>query len=1070
MRKIASLLSVLMLVCALAFGQTRTVSGTVRDDKGDPIPFATVTVVGTNTATQADASGNFSINVAEGARLSISSTGFAPQTIDASGNLSSIALVRGNEQLAEVVVNTAFGIRRSQRVTPYSAQTINQEQLRIIPQTNVNTALAGKVAGAQFRGQSPIKLNDQGFIRMRGSLGLTGDQGALYIVDGTPITNAFDLNPDDIEDLTVLKGANATALFGERARGGAVVITTRKRGAAGTAGIEISHGITFDRVYILPKYQNLYAGGSTPDLMQFTWGAGMPEEWKTLDGKYFHDYTDDASWGPRMVGQEYVPWYSWIPGHKYSGTTERLLPQKNNARDFWNTGVTSVTNAAFSQSGKGYNVRISYTNNAVKGMLPNTRLDRNNVFTAASFDLNQHFNLATNINFNNSRINGEFNDDYSNQSTGSFNQWFHRNVDMNRMKELRALRSPTGTYASWNFRSNPDAGVPGNVYRGNYWYNFFTYFDLIDQTQTRDRLFGDVSLTYTINPRFKLRGTIRKNTLNTNYENIDPSALETSAAQSGFLSGFETGQTRYNEMNYEFVASYNDRYANDKLILSLNAGGNVLNTRFNDVTAATAGGLNIPDFYAISNSKNQPTIGNARQASEVRSGFAFGDLEWNRIVAFNFAVRNDWYSTLPLGNNSLLSPSAGLSFFFTDFTKNALPWLSYGKVFASWGKKPLSLEIYQNNFAYTLNQNQWNGNFLMTAPNQFIDPSVKGALITTYEAGFDFRFIQNRYGVTFTYYDESQSNPPIAIPTSGIGGFTSSLSNATQIERRGIELELTARPMVRKDFEWQINKTFGYLIANPVKELIPGQDRILLAGGAFGTRFARAFQEKGKDWGQLIGGGIKRNEDGLPLIDTTMSGGALYINDADKHWGSVVPKITGGLVNTLTFKNFTFNFNIDYQFGGKFFSLSEMWGHFSGLLEGTAATNDKGMNVRDAVSDGGGVHVVGVAADGKTPVDMYVDAQTYFHSFYFSQVGEPFVHSLSYVKLREVSIGYRIPVDKMSIGRWFKGATASIISRNPLLIYRETRSFDPSEISGLQGENGQYPGTRSLGFNLKLNF
>jgi hypothetical protein len=254
---------------------------------------------------------------------------------------------------------------------------------------------------------------------------------------------------------------------------------------------------------------------------------------------------------------------------------------------------------------------------------------------------------------------------------------------------------------------------------------------------------------------------------------------------------------------------------------------------------------------------------------------------------------------------------------------------------------------------------------------------------------------------------------------------------------------------------------------NTVTELLPGQDRLLLAGGSFGTRFARAFQELNKDWGQLIGGGIKRNDAGLPLI----SSAGEFVNDPDKHWGSIVPTVTGGLVNTFTYKSLMVNFNIGYQFGGKFFSLSEQWGHFSGLLAATAATNDRGFNVRDAVADGGGVHVVGVdAADERTPVDRYLDAQTYFHQFYFNQVAEPFIHSLSFIKLREISIGYKIPTGNIGIGNWVKGATISLLARNPLLIYRETENFDPSEISGLQGEDGQYPGTRSIGFNLKLNF
>lgn len=1069
MRKIV-LLAWLMIGSLMAIAQTQLITGKVIQPNGEPVSFATITETGTTNATQASATGEFTINIRTGGQLTITATSHESKTVTPQGNTISITLARTNATLAEVVVSTAFGIKRSQRITPYSAQTIDEEQLRIIPQTNVNNALAGKVAGVQFRGQSPIKLNDQGFLRMRGGLSLTGDQGALYVVDGTPV-NSFDVNPDDIESVTVLKGANATALLGERARGGAVMITTKKRGPAAGIGVEVNQGVTFDRVFILPKYQNLYAGGASSSLTKYTWKAGHPDEWKALDGKFFHDYTDDASWGPRMVGQQHVPWYSWIPGSPEFGQTTALLPQPNNARDFWNTGVTSVTNVAFSKRGEDFNVRVSYTNNSIKGMLPNSSSVRNTVFTTASLDLGPHFEVATNISIVNNIIRGQFSDEYSNQSTGSFNSWFHRDLDMSKMREYRSLRTPINTYASWNFRSNPDAGSGPNVYRGNYWYNFYTYYDLINNRQTRDRLFGDVRLTYNLNQHFKVRGTIRKNAINTMYENITPTALEISGVQTGELASYATQQTRSNEMNYELLASFDNQYLNNKLVISLNAGGNLLKTDYRDVTASTAGGLNIADFYAISNSKNTPNIANLRERTQVRSGFVFGDFEWNKMAAINFALRNDWYSTLPAGNNSLLSPSIGGSFFFTDLTRNAVPWLSFGKVFASWGKKPTSLAVYQNNFAYSLNTNQWNGNFLMNTPNRFIDPATTGATIATWEGGIDLRFINNRYGINVTYYDEKSENPPLPIPTSGISGFTSQLTNASVVVRKGFEFQLNARPMTSRNFSWDISKTFGYLMNNKVLELLPGQDRLLLAGGSFGTRFARAFQVKGQDWGQLIGGGIKRNAEGQPLIDPAMPGGVIYSNDADKAWGSVVPKITGGLVNTLTYKSFVFNFNLDYQVGGKFFSLSENWGHFSGLLESTAATNDKGMNVRDAVADGGGVRVVGVdASDGKTPVDMYVDAQTYFHSFYFSQVAEPFIHSLTFVKLREISIGYQIPVKKLGIGNAIKGATASIISRNPFLLYRETKNFDPSEISDIQGENGQYPGTRSIGFNVKFNF
>lgn len=1064
MRKLASLLAVLMLFSALAFAQTRTVTGTVRDAKGEPIPFATILEAGTNNAATADANGSFSIKIKEGSSLTVSAVGFEETTFKPGAGAAAITMNQKGDELKEVVVSTAFGIKKAARVTPYSAQVIDAEKMKLIPQTNLNNALAGKVAGTQFRGQSPIKLSSQGSFRIRGGQGL-GDQEPIYVVDGT-IVNSFDINPDDVADVTVLKGANATALFGGRAANGAVVINTKKSGQAGTAGIEVNQGIVLDRVYVLPKYQNRYAGGSSRYLQQFNWRPGMPDEWQVLDGVYFHDYTDDASWGPRMEGQDYAPWYAWIPGHSRYGKTEPLNPQKDNMRDFWETGITNTTNVAFTKSGAGYNTRLSYTNNSIKGLLPSTSASRHTLTGSFSQDLNEHFTAGTNFTYTNQKILGQFDDGYSNQSSGGINQWFHRNLDMKVMKELRNLRTPIGTSPSWNFRSNPDAGNASNVYRGNYWYNFYTWFDELDYTQKRDRFFGDAYLIYKINNNFRLKGTVRKNQITTTYENIKTSLIEQSAVQTGELAGYSTGATRSNEMNYEFLASYNQKVLS-KLDVSVNAGANWMHVDYRTQTMSTVNGLNVPGLYAISNSKANPSIGNAREKERQRSLFANGEFEWDRFVSLSWAVRSDYYSTLFKGENNLISPSIGASFVFSEFTKDDLPWLSFGKVFASWGRKPLALDRYSNNFLYSVNQNQWGSNFLMTTPNALVDPQVKGALITTFEAGLDLKFLKNRLGLNVVYYDEVNDKGPINVPIGPVSGFTAKIVNAARVERRGLEVIIDARPVVNRDFSWDIVKTFGWLIANPVVEIFEDQDEILLASGSFGPRFARAFQKKGKDWGQLIGGGIARNENGVPLL----TAGGLYVRDQFKEWGSVVPKITGGLVNTLSYKDFLLNFSIDYQFGGKFFSLSESWGHYSGLMEATADVNDRGMNVRDDVADGGGVHVVGVsAADGQTVVDMYVDAQDYWHQFYNNQIAEPFIHDLSFVKLREISLGYQIPVKKLGIGKTFKGATVSVVARNPWIIYRDAKNFDPSEISGVQGEDGQFPGTRSIGINLKLNF
>ncbi len=1101
MRKILSLFALLMLSGLWTFAQTHAVSGTVKDNTGAPVPFATITETGTKHATTADANGAYTIKIHPDAKLTFTASGHAAQTITPEGNEADAVLAVTSKELSTVVVTTAYGMKRDQRVTPYSSQVIGDKDLHIIPQTNINSALAGKIAGVQFRGQSPMKLDNQGFLRIRGSLGLTGDIAPVYVIDGTP-TASFDIDPDDVQDVTVLKGANATALFGDIAKGGAIVINTKKA-APGRSEVEVNQGFTFDNVSILPVYQNKYGGGSSSDFLQFQWQPGMPDAWQPLNGKYFPDYTDDASWGPRMTGQEYIPWYAWNPNNPESGTTAKWVPQPNNARDFYNTGVTSNTNVSFSKSGQGSSIKISYTNSTIDGLIPNSKSVRNTIFTTLSENLGDHFTASMNFTYTNNIINGQFNDAYANQSSGSFDSWFHRDLDMSKLREYKDILTPAGTYMSWNLGSNPtSASQVGKVYKGNYWYNYYSYFDALSLKQNRDHTVGNVSLTYKLNHAFKITGSLREDATTTRYENIVPSILQSSGSQTGVLASYSTGtvqgqglggSTPPNTLGFDVVATYSNSFVDNKLNVNLSAGASDVRSSYYSNEESTVNGLNTPNLYAISNSAANPTITNNRYKFETRAVFGSGDIEWNKIVDVSFALRNDWYSVLLPTNNSLLSPSAGVSFFFSDFTKNSLPWLSFGKLYGSWGKKPTSgLNPYATNFTYTINQNKWNSSFLTATPNTAIDPNIQGALITSYEAGLSLRFVHNRYGLNVNYYNESSENAPYSLAISGYSGFTSYLTNISKIARNGIEIQADADIVRQKNFTWNVTTTFSKILSDKIVSTDSSYDNVQISAGAYFSgivppkvyQLAPVLQDGDGNkvtgangnyvhheytWGQLVGTAIKRNSAGLPEIDPNS---LTYATENFHDFGSVLPTITGGLVNTFTYKNFILNFSIDYQVGGKFFSLSEMWGTYSGLLAPTAATNDKGMNVRDPVSLGGGVHVVGVSSvDEKTPVDGYVDAQDYFHGLGGGNaISDYFVHSLTYVKLRELSVGYNVPTDKFMKAHWIKGITVTATARNPWMIYRETQNFDPSEISGVYGEDGQFPGTRGFGFDVRLNF
>ncbi|MBK7869904.1 MAG: SusC/RagA family TonB-linked outer membrane protein [Saprospiraceae bacterium] len=919
-----------------------------------------------------------------------------------------------------------------------------------------------KLQGVQVRSQASMALGRDAAIRIRGA-GSLQDKQPLYVIDGTP-TQSNDINLDDVESISVLKGPSATALYGQRGDAGVVVITTKKGEKRKGLGIEVNQSFFVDRMYILPEYQNEYAGGGESELIQFAWQNGMPEEWKVLDGKFYHDYSDDASWGPRLDGQQYIPWYAWYPDSPYFGKTEPLVANPDNIRDFYETGSTSNTNVNLSQAGEGYSTRFSMTNQNVQGLIPNTSLNKYILSTQSSVDVGKYFTAGANITFTTQETNAENADNYATASSGNFNQWFHRHLDMNKIRELSGLRSPEGYLASWN-HNNPSAYLtsPRNFYAGNYWYNQFDYFNNTQYVNERERLVGDLNLTFKLNDNFKIAGYLRRNQVNTNWNNKRFYDLETGGTQTGEFNRIEIGQTKAIEDNYEILATYFDRFGD--LSVEANAGGNVRSESFSQNSGNSNNGLVVPDLFTMANSRNPASFNDFRSGKKVNSLYSLGSFGYKETVYLEWSARNDWSSALPKDANSYFYPSFGASFVFSELTANILPILSYGKLRGSWAQVGSDLPAYQLDLAYTLQAQQFSGNPLMATPNLLIDPNIRPSLSSAYEGGLDLRFFQNKLGLSFTYFKEDKEDEIVDVAVTPASGFTTKKVNAGKISRDGIELALDATPVSAGSFEWNIGVNFSK-VNSEIIELAPGVNAIVQEGGTFGTTSGvQLVHAAGERWGQLRGGAYKM-VNGQRVVDAN----GRYVAEPNSYLGSVLPDWTGGMFNSLTYKNFVFNFNVDFQKGGNYFSLSDHWGVFSGLMARTAGLNDKGNPVRDAVADGGGVHIVAVTAEG-TPVDRYVDAFTYFHDFRSRRIAEEHVYDLSFIKLREVSLGYRIPVNKVNaLNKWLQNATISIVARNPWLVYAKNRDFDPSEISNSYGENGQYPGSRSIGFNLKLGF
>lgn len=1068
MKKLTLTFATFLFAVVITMAQ-RTITGTVKEVSGESLIGANVYVKGTTTGTTTDVDGTYSLEVpSDAAILVFSYIGYTDQEVII-GNQSNIDVTLAEGITLQETVVTALGISRSQKSLTYSAQQVDADQLRQIPATSVNNALSGKIAGIQVRSQSSMALGRDATIRIRGA-GSLNDKTPLYVVDGTPVASAQDISVDDIAAMTVLKGPSATALYGQRGDAGVIVIQTKKATNKQALGIEVNSGTFFDKVYVLPRYQNSYAGGGAADLIEFNWKEGMPNEWKIFEGKYHHDYSDDASWGPRMVGQEYIPWYAWYVGSPAFGQTAKLVPQPNNIRDFYGTGVTLNNNVSLSKGGEGYSVRLSYTNQNIKGMMPYSGSNKNNINTSASFDLGKYLTASTNINVSNWVVNGVFDDGYANQSSGSFNQWFHRHLDLNKIKEYQGMKSPEGILSSWN-HNNPGNYLtsPLSFYGGNYWYNFYDFFENIDQQSKRTRLFGDVSLLFKPFKDFTVQGWVRRNQIEVINEGYGRGILENSATQTGFKSYYFYNQGYYEptngapgkEDNYEALASYHKRFG--ELSLDVKAGGNIRKVQASSIAGATVDGLSVPDLFTLANSKTTPiTFASGRVFKRVNSLYGTGTLGFKDFLYVDFAARNDWSSALPKDANSYFYPSVGVSFLFSELL--GTKFFSFGKLRASWAQVGSDLDAYQLALNYGVNSNQWNGAFLMGTPDALVDPNIRPSLSSAYEGGIDLKVYHNRIGLSATYYKEKKIDEILNVPVSATSGFASKNINAGRVDRDGVELTLDANPINSRKVNWNITLNWAKNTTKII-ELAEGIDAIIRETGTFGTSSgARLVHQVGQEWGQVRGGGIKRNDAGVPILDAS----GQFINVPDTYFGSVLPDFTGGILNEVSVGNFYANFNIDFSKGGVFYSLSDHWGKFSGLFEATAELNDKGNPSRDAPSVGGGVHVVGVDAEGKA-VDTYVDAQTYWHQFRNKSIAEDNIHSLDFVKLREVNVGYKVPLSKFGI-TYIDNLVVSFIARNPWLISSKTKDFDPSEIGQSYGENGQFPGTRSFGFNVKIGF
>ncbi len=1049
------LLPGLLLITALQAQQN--IHGQIKDEEGKPVPYASITLKGQSKGTSSDASGKFSLNnIAGNAVLLISSQGYQPVELAVSATSSwNITLKPAPGQLQEVVVTTALGVVRTQRSTGYANQKITADKLTSTKLADINTALAGKVAGVQIRGGSGAKFGTSS-IRLRG-VNTLGGGNPIYVIDGV-IVNADGINPDDVESVNILKGPAATALYGQRGAEGAVVITTKK-GTKKGIGVDLNHTTTVERVYILPDYQNEYGGGVSQNWLTFNYNpATMPANLAPLNGAKYYRYDVDESWGPKMDGTLHAPWYAWDPSDPEFGKLKPFSPQPNNVKDFFETGIANNTTVAFSKVGQESNTRVSFTNLSRTGVVPNSKQQKNWVTLTNTMDITSQFRIGLNVNYVYEYLSNVPLEGYNTQTSASFNQWFQRNIETHKLKRYKR---EDGTYTSWNISS------PTNL-AAKYWDNPYTEVNENTSRNYIQRVYGSANASYKLLDGLKVSAILRGNFVNTNGDSRTASYTINTARYTAF-------ESKFREMNVLGAIEY-EKAIND-FSLTAAAFGELMKQQNNNVSVATNGGFIIPNVYNVSNSLNEKNATNFISTRKINSLYGYATVGYKNMAFIDLSLRNDVSSTLAKGNNSYVYGSVSGSFVFSELIRNK-DLLSFGKFRASIAKVGTDIGPYNTQSAFPLGVNYvkpvGNGNITystQTIPNQRPNDQLEPTLSTSYETGLDLKFLKNRVRLDVNYYFREAKGQILPVSVPGSTGYTAQLINAGNIRNYGYEFTIGGTPIRQSNLSWEVDFNLG-INRNKVIELAYGIDNIQtsldgsnIAFGFVGSPAVSLNAKIGKPYGLIVGNGIKKD----PATGRRLIGDdGFYVTEDNLDLGTILPKYTGGFSSTLTYKNFFASFVIDFQKGGLFISTTKMFNSYSGLAAETAGLNDKGKPKRDPVANGGGVLLSGLNVNTLKENDVYVETQGLYEGALFS-VWENWLYDASYIKLRELSIGMQLP--KSLFGKTgIQGGSVSLAGQNLWLLYSKVKGIDPSELEQSWLEGGQLPGTRSMGINLKLNF
>ena len=1066
------LLLFLMTATVAQVWAQKTVSGRVTstdDDAG--LPGVNVVVVGSQQGSVTDVGGNYSLEVPEGASLRFSYIGYIDYVIDV-GNQSVIDVIMEGDvtQLTEVVV-TALGIERDVQALNYSVTDVAGDEFTEAREINLGNALTGRVAGVNVSSPSTGPAGSTRIL-IRGNKSLNGQNQPLYVVDGIPMDNRnygqaglwggadegdglSSISPDDIESITVLKGANASALYGSRGGNGVINIVTKQGKKRKGVGIEFNSNYVFEQLYDQTELQTKYGAGGYQNGV-----ATAPQT--PSDG--FNQ--GRSSWGPALDGS---PVYQW------DGVQRPYTYQGNKFENFFQTGQTWTNTLALSGGGDQQTYRFSATNLTNESIVPNSTFDRTNVTLSTNGKYFDKLTLNAKLMYSREKAKNRprVSDSPGNAVQSIWNT--PNNVDANLQKgpDDRPGSIPEGLDPQMYtiYGQGGDPRTPGMEWlpaANNWGQNPWWATQTMRNDDTRDRLIGSAGLRYDILDWLYISGRVGLDWTSRKETGLTPQG-------TGYqLGGSMTERTiDQRETNLEWMLGMDKTWGN----IGLNAfvGGNRMERSYQAVSAQGSG-FSVDFFEAINNSATR-TFGYGFNQSGINSLFGSVEANWKNVVYLTVTARNDWFSVLnPESGNDILYPSVGGTWIFSDTFDGTPGWLSFGKLRASWAQVGLvNIGPYDTNLEYSLNNNTHLGRPMAgisgaharnsTLPNQLIKP----ALSTELEMGFDLRLFQNRLGIDFAYYNQETTDDIVGQTISLASGFGATRVNVGKIKNTGWELLLNGTPVQSGAFVWDVSLNLAYN-KNEIISLIDGLDE--LVGEEPRTRNAFIKHIVGQPYGTITGRVQETGPNGELVYDT--DGRAVAVNDFVPI-GAGVPPWGWGLNNSLTFKNFNLDFLIDGKNGGDIYSGTNLRMTQGGWTE---------QSLQGRLGEAP-LHITGLTKSGPSEAPVYTpvdrDLTPDEARNYWSRLGDQsggissaWIYDATFVKLRSLVLGYSFPKSMLQ-NTPIANLSLSFVGRNLWVINKHIDNVDPesaySSNGGAQGlEYFALPTTRSYGFNLRIGF